>query len=132
MSEKYTEVDEYLKTLIGTEKDWVEFFVNYMRKNHSDLEEVISFKMPTYKLGSGKLRNYIAFSPAKNHFSMHSMDFEYISLLKEELKKPGKGKGCVNVPYGNEAERSILIDGIDKIISRNVLKTYGKKDNIGV
>ena len=103
-----------------------------MRKNHFDLEEVISFKMPTYKLGSGKLRNYIAFSPAKNHFSMHSMDFEYIALLKEKLEKPGKGKGCVNVPYGNEEERSILMKGIEKIISRNVLKTYGKKDNIGL
>lgn len=51
------------------------YFISYMREKHSGLEEVISFKMPTYKLGSGKLRNYIAFSPAKNHFSMHTMDF---------------------------------------------------------
>lgn len=126
MSEKKNDVDIYLATLSGQEKDWVEFFVEYMRSHHADLEEVMSFKMPTFKLGSGKLRNYIAFSPAKNHFSMHSMDFDYIALLKEKLTKPGKGKGCVNVPYENLSEREALLDGIEQIVARKVLGTYGK------
>ena len=125
--ENNKEVNEYLDSLSGVEREWMEFFVKYMREHHSDIEEVISFKMPTYKLGSGKLRNYIAFSPAKNHFSMHSMDFEYIATLKEKLSKPGKGKGCVNVPYTNTEERPILINAIDEIIRRKVRATYGKQ-----
>ncbi len=67
MVEKSSEVNNYISTLLEIEKDWMIYFINYMRENHPELEEVISFKMPTYKLGSGKLRNYIAFSPAKNH-----------------------------------------------------------------
>lgn len=126
MDDKHLEVNTYIDGLVGEQKEWMQFFVDYMRKNHSELEEVISFKMPTYKLGSGKLRNYIAFSPAKNHFSMHSMDFEYISILKEKLKKPGKGKGCVNVSYSNIDEKDILIQGIEEIIKRKILATYGQ------
>lgn len=126
MDGKHLEVNTYIDGLVGEQKEWMQFFVDYMRKNHSELEEVISFKMPTYKLGSGKLRNYIAFSPAKNHFSMHSMDFEYISILKEKLKKPGKGKGCVNVSYSNIDEKDILIQGIEEIIKRKILATYGQ------
>lgn len=126
MDDKHLEVNTYIDGLVGEQKEWMQFFVDYMRKNHSELEEVISFKMPTYKLGSGKLRNYIAFSPTKNHFSMHSMDFEYISILKEKLKKPGKGKGCVNVSYSNIDEKDILIQGIEEIIKRKILATYGQ------
>ena len=126
MDDKHLEVNTYIDGLVGEQKEWMQFFVDYMRKNHSELEEVISFKMPTYKLGSGKLRNYIAFSHTKNHFSMHSMDFEYISILKEKLKKPGKGKGCVNVSYSNIDEKDILIQGIEEIIKRKILATYGQ------
>ena len=101
-----------------------------MREKHPDLEEVISFQMPTYKLGSGKERNYIAFSPAKNHFSMHTMDFDYIAMLKDKLSKPGKGKGCVNVPYNNKMERLIIIQGIEDIIERKILSHYGNHKNV--
>lgn len=124
--EKYTQVNNHISELDETEKDWMNFFVHYMREKHPDLEEVISFKMPTYKLGSGKLRNYISFSTAKKHFSMHSMDFEYIAELKEKLTKPGSGKGCVHIPYENTAERTVLLDGIEQIIKRKILTTYNK------
>ena len=121
MSNK-SEVISYMEKLIGIEKEWMEFFVHYMRKEHPDLEEVISYQIPTYKLGTGKQRNYVAFSPAKNHFSMHSMDFEYIALLKEKLSKPGKGKGCVNIPYSNIEERDIVIMAIEEIVKRHDLR----------
>lgn len=116
------DVDLYIKNLTEVQKDWIIFFVDYMRKHHSDIEEVISYKMPTYKLGTGKMRNYIAFSVSKNHFSMHSMDFEYILYLKDKLKNPGKGKGCVNVLYSNIDERNVLINAIEEIIKRNSLR----------
>lgn len=123
---KYEAVNEYINNLEGQQKEWVLYFVNYMRKYHPELEEVISFKMPTFKLGSGKLRNYIAFAPAKYHFSMHTMDFEYVEILKGKLSKAGDGKGCVKVKYTNPSERKILTQAIDEIVKRKVLSTYGK------
>lgn len=121
------DIDIYLKEFEGDSKEWLTTFVEHMRNKYPQLEEVISFKMPTYKLGSGKERNYIAFSVGKNHFSLHTMDFEYINVLREKLSKPGKGKGCVNVPFKNVEEQGILFDAIDEIIKRKVTKVYGQK-----
>lgn len=126
MGERINAVDIYLSQLEGSAKQWNEIFINYMRQNYPDLEEVISFQMPTYKLGSGKERNYISFGVAKNHFSLHSMDFEYIAQIKEKLSKPGKGKGCVNVPFDKTCEREILFKAIDDIIERKITCVYGK------
>lgn len=117
------DVDLYIENLDVNQQEWIKFFVNYMRENHPDIEEVISYKIPTCKLGTGSMRNYIAFSASKNHFSMHSMDFEYILLLKDKLKNPGKGKGCVNIKYSNIDERNVIIDAIEDIITRNSLRT---------
>lgn len=47
------------------------------------------------------------------------MDFEYIAEIKEKLSKPGKGKGCVNIPFNNPNERDILFKAIDDIVERN-------------
>lgn len=129
MSEKYNAVNVYLNEFEDAQKEWLTVFVEHMRKKYPDIEEVISFKMPTYKLGVGKERNYIAFSVGKNHFSLHTMDFEYITKLKEKLSKAGKGKGCVNIPFDKIEEREILFNAIDDIIERKVMKIYGKKQS---
>lgn len=121
MSGRENAIDEYLKTLHGDEKEWNETFIHYMREHYPALQEVISFKMPTYKLGSGKERNYIAFGFGKKHFSLHSMDFEYIAALKQKLSKPGKGKGCVNVPFSQTNEKEILFRAIDDIVHRSAM-----------
>lgn len=74
--------------------------------------------MLTYKLGEGKIKNYIAFSVKPKHFSMYSLDFEYVSALKEKLSNPEKGKGCVNISYDNAFDKDILITAIEEIIER--------------
>ncbi len=117
--EKLQTVDDYIDSLTGDAKDRIQEFVNFMRKNYSQLEEVLSFQMPTYKLGSGSMRNYIAFSAAKNHFSLHTTDFDYVTELKTKLKNGGKGKGCVNVKFTDKDEFDILLKAISEIYSRN-------------
>ena len=62
MSSIANAVDCYMEAFTGVEREWLLYFIRYMREVHPGLEEVISFKMPTYKLGSGKMRNYISFS----------------------------------------------------------------------
>lgn len=122
MSNGTVEVNNYINVLDIVEKEWMQYFVEYMRENHSDLEELISYSIPTYKLGSGKERNYIGFSCAKKHFALHTLDFEYLECLRGKLSKPGKGRGSVQVPYANVEEREILLDAIDEIVARRNLK----------
>ena len=33
------DVDLYIKNLTDVQKDWIIFFVDYMRKHHSDIEK---------------------------------------------------------------------------------------------
>lgn len=113
------EVNNILENLDGNAKEWMDYFVSYMRKHHPDIEEIVSFSIPTYMLSRKPKKNYIAFSFAKNHFSLHTLDFDYIIELKQLLSKSGKGKGCVNVPFEKIEERKILEDAIEKIIERN-------------
>lgn len=113
------EVNNYIKSLDGDGKEWTTIFVNYMREKYPELEEVISFKIPTYKLKESSRRNYIAFGVAKNHFSLHTTDFEYITILKTKLKNGGKGKGCVNVKFTDIDEQKIIFNAIDEIYNRS-------------
>lgn len=45
----------------------------------------------------------------QEQLKIYSDNFEYILYLKDKLKNPGKGKGCVNVLYSNIDERNVLI-----------------------
>lgn len=113
-------VDNYINNLDGEHKKWIKTFINYMRKNHSNLEELMYYSMPAYKLENyKKTKNFICFSSAKNHISMHTLDFEYIVELKKKLTNAGKGKGCVNIHFDDESVKEIIFNAIEKIISRD-------------
>lgn len=111
-------VDQSIQAMPQEARARVLELVNYMRKHYPDLEEVVSFQMPTYKLGSGAKRNYIAFSGAKGHVSMHTMDFDMIQQLKPKLKSPGKGKGCVQIGLTDEADLRVALEAIPEIVQR--------------
>ncbi len=113
------EVNQHLENLPESVKETITELVNYTRKNHPDLPEVISFQMPTFKLGEKANRNYISFGYGKNHISLHTMDFDYINILREQLSKPGKGKGCVNVAFDKVDEIELLKNAVDVIVARN-------------
>lgn len=111
------EVDDYIAKLEPIPKEWISYFVDYMRKNHKDLEECIYYTRPTYKL-KGVPKNYVMFSNATKDFSLHTMDEEYIPIVRKKLSKPGNGKQSVKVPYENVQEREIIINAIEEIIKQ--------------
>lgn len=112
------DVDQYLENLEEGKDREIRILAKYMRENHPNLEEVISFRMPTYILKKGKGRNYISFSAASSHWSMHSLDFEEMERVRGEVKNGGKGKGCVNVSYGDTQGLEIVMRAIERIIKR--------------
>ncbi len=109
-------VDEYVNNFDGVKKEWLTTFVSFMRQNYPDIQETISYQMPTYKFN----HSYIAFSArAKDHFSYHSLDFEMIEALKGLLPNAEFGKGCAKIRYDDTAAIPILFDMSRKIIDRN-------------
>ena len=114
-------VDDYVNSFEGEKKEWLKTFVTFMRENFPEIQETISYQMPTYKFN----RKYIAFSVAKDHFTYHSLDFEMINALKNLLPKAKFGKGCAKISYNDKAAIPILFDMSRKIVERskaNVIK----------
>ena len=112
------DVDAYLATLAGDARDWMAHFVNYMRERHPECGELLYFGVPTYRPVPGDRRKFVAFSAATAHLSMHTLDFDFVTGLRGRLKKPGRGKGCVNVPFRNPDERAVLEGAIDELVAR--------------
>jgi len=113
-----TPVDDYIRRYDGEQREWLSTMVGYMRKKHPHLQEIISYRIPTYKFDG----QYIAFSVAKDHFTFHTLDFEVIKELKELLPKAKFGKGSAKIPFGHRDSIPILFEACDKIIARS---SYG-------
>ncbi|MFB0917942.1 MAG: hypothetical protein QMB63_02580 [Clostridiaceae bacterium] len=113
------EVKAYLNAIHDEEKkEDVLFFLNYMRLNHPEIIPVISYGIPMYKL-EGKQR-YVAFSNASNHYTFHSTDFDIIDELRSKIKGSGKGKGSVQLKYGMDEYRDLIIEAIETIVKRKI------------
>lgn len=108
-------VDEFMDQYEGIQRQWIETFVAYMRKHYSEIEEVISYGIPTYKFD----KMYIAFSLAKTHFTFHTLDFEMIEMMKDWLPRAKFGKGSAKVKYDDKEAETVLFDCIGRIVERN-------------
>ena len=112
------DVDLYLSGRAGEARDWTAHFIDYMRRRHPECEELLYFGMPTYRPVPGDWHKFIAFSVATGHLSMHTLDFDYVIELRGRFRKPGRGKGCVNIPYSNADERAVLEKAVDELVGR--------------
>ncbi|HWP97948.1 MAG TPA: DUF1801 domain-containing protein [Syntrophomonadaceae bacterium] len=108
-------VNDYINSFEGVKKEWLTIMVAFMRETFPNVQEKISYQMPTYNFN----RQYIAFSLAKEHFSFHTLDFEMIEELKVLLPKAKFGKGCAKIKYNDTEAIPILFDMCRKIIKRS-------------
>ena len=108
-------VNDYLSRFDGIQNEWLLTFITFMRENFPNIQETISYQMPTYKFNG----IYIAFSVAKDHFTFHTLDFEMIEEFKLQLPNSKFGKGCAKVKYNDKAAIPILFDLCKKIVDRS-------------
>ncbi len=108
-------VDEYIDRYEGEKREWLSTMVGYMRENHPDLDEVISYQMPMFKFNG----QYIAFSLAKEHFTFHTLDFEMIEEMKTLMPKAKFGRGSAKVRFQDREYMPVLFNAIERIVKRN-------------
>ena len=95
-------VSEYVASLNEEQRRHVIAFMDFMRAEYPQLTPKISFSMPMWLLGKKMYEGYVAVSAAKNHFSIHFSDEEFLNRLAERLPACKKGKRCINIKYGDE------------------------------
>ena len=114
-----TSVSEYEASLNEEQRRHVSAFIEFMRAEYPQLIPKISFSMPMWLLGKKMYEGYVAVTAAKNHFSDHFSDEEFLNRLSEGLSACKKGKRCINIPYGDEVSLRAVEESI-----RDFLEIY--------
>ena len=95
-------VSEYVASLNEEQRRHISAFIDFMNGTYPQLTIKISFSMPMWLLGKKMNEGYVAVSAAKNHFSIHFSDEEFLYRLAESLPACKKGKRCINIKYGDK------------------------------
>ena len=114
-----TSVSEYVASLNEEQRRHVSAFIDFMSAEYPQLTPKISFSMPMWLMGKKMCEGYVAISAAKNHFSIHFSDEEFLNRLAESLPACKKGKRCINIKYGDESS----LRAVEKSIG-DFLKLY--------
>ena len=117
-------VSEYVASLNEEQRWHVSAFIDFMSAEYSQLIPKISFSMPMWLLGKKMYEGYVAVSAAKNHFSIHFSDEEFLNHLSEGLPNCKQGKRCINIKYGDEKS----LYAVEESIS-DFLKIYRTEGN---
>ncbi len=111
-------VDQYIERFSGEKKEKLNELRRLMEDYIPDVEEKISYAMPTYALKENIL-----------HFAAHHLHFgfypgpEAIEAFKNEVEPYETSKGAIKFPYGKPLPLELIL----KIILFNVKASREKK-----
>ena len=105
-------VSEYVASLNEEQQRHTCAFIEFMNAEYPQLTNKISFSMPMWLVGKKMNEGYVAVSAAKNHFSIHFSDEEFVDHLAELLPSCKRGKSCIHLKYGDEQALAIVKESI--------------------
>ena len=117
-------VSEYVASLNEDQQRHICAFIEFMNTEFPQLTNKISFSMSMWLVGKKMNEGYVAVSAAKNHFSIHFSDEEFLNRLAGSLPTCKKGKRCINIKYGDENS----LYAVEECIS-DFLKIYRTEGN---
>ncbi len=108
----------YICRFEGKPNAWLRSLVSFMRKEFPQIPEALSYGIPMYRFD----RTYIAFSVAKEHLVMHTLDFEQIEQMRHAFQCATFGKGCVRIDYQDEEGFHQLFSCIRRIVELHAME----------
>ncbi len=90
-----TSVDEYIAARPEAVRGALKRVRSAIRKAVPEAEEVISYKMPTYKLPGGPV---LYFAGWKQHYSLYPATGRLVAALQEDLAPYRVDKGTIRFP----------------------------------
>lgn len=107
-------IEEYVNQFDGTKREWIEEYTAYMKEKHPEIEGVIWFRMPTYKMDC----YYIAFACTKHYFAVHTNDSECFDLLKIGLDNSVFGKRSAKIRYSDDQAKHVVYNTIEFFVHK--------------
>jgi len=112
----FKSVDEYIASQPEAVQRVLERVRNTIRKAVPGAEEVISYKIPTYKLRG---RPVLYFAGWSQHYSLYPSTDHLVAAFKDELAPYKVSKGTIRFPL-SEPVPVKLIEGIAKFRAKEV------------
>ena len=115
-------VDEYLKSFTGQQKETLEKIRSAIKAAAPNAEEVISYGMPAYRQ-NGMVGYFAGF---KNHCSYFPGSYAVMKQFEEELKSYNVSKGTIQFPIDKPISSSLLKKLVIAKIKENETKQIAK------
>lgn len=109
---------EYIESIPSPGKEWLEEFHEYMKTEHGEFQPVMFRQRPMFKVG----KSYLMFTAAKEHFTLHTLNFDLIEEVKAKLPRASFGKGSVKVKFSDVEAKPILKALCDEVMRLNQLE----------
>jgi uncharacterized protein YdhG (YjbR/CyaY superfamily) len=106
----FKSVDEYIAAQPEAMRDVLERVRSSIRKAMPTAEEVISYKIPAYRLKGGPV---LWFAGWKRHYSLYPAGDRLVAAFRDELASYEVSKGTIRFPL-SEPVPVKLIEGIAK------------------
>jgi len=110
----FKSVDDYIASQPAAVQSTLEHVRNTIRKAVPEAEEVISYKIPTYKLPGGPV---LYFAGWKQHYSLYPASSHLVAAFKDELAPYEVNKGTIRFPFSKTAPVK-LIGGIARFLAK--------------
>jgi uncharacterized protein YdhG (YjbR/CyaY superfamily) len=114
----YKSVDEYISAQPEELRDALQRMRSTIRKAVPEAEEVISYKMPTYKLRGNRV---LYFAGWKQHYALYAATDSVVAAFKNELAPYEIDKGTIRFPLSAPVPVK-LIERIAKFRAKEVVE----------
>jgi len=112
----FKSVDEYIASQPEAVQDLLERVRSTIRKAVPGAQEVISYKIPTYKLQG---RPVLYFAGWRNHYSLYPASDHLVAAFKDDLAPYQVSKGTIRFPLSQPVPVK-LIERIAKFRAKEV------------
>jgi uncharacterized protein YdhG (YjbR/CyaY superfamily) len=124
----FKSVDEYIASQPEAVQGVLKRVRSTIRKAVPGAEEVISYKMPTYKLQGGRV---LYFAGWKQHYSLYPASARLVAAFKDELAPYKVNKGTIRFPL-SEPVPVKLIERIAKFRATEVAERAASRSDVKV
>jgi uncharacterized protein YdhG (YjbR/CyaY superfamily) len=118
-----TSVDQYIASQPKSAQRVLTRVRNIIRKAVPEGDEVISYKIPTYKLHGKPVLYFAGWS---EHYSLYPSSTRLVAAFREELAPYQVSKGTIRFPFGGTIPAK-LIEGIARFRAREVANEQAAK-----
>lgn len=115
-----TSILEYINLLDNRQQEYLNNFIDFMEINFPQYKPKICFSMPMWLINKKMRDGYIAFSAAKNHFSIHFSDEKFLHELSQSLPACKSGKRCINIKYGDDESYQMVKEHVKNFLNQQL------------